>query len=76
MEDNKPNVEAVKKLSTMLEFIHDVGLMRFHQKAFFKTHERTHLQSSKELEKKVDQALSTLWPSQADIEKQKQQKLF
>jgi hypothetical protein len=77
----EPNLlKTIRRFSLMVELIHDVALMRYNQKGFFREREneklkREFLTKSKEYEKKVDALLDLLWPGAAD-NLPKQTKLF
>lgn len=67
-------IEGMKRLSKIMEFIHDGALMRFNQKAFFKEKDpikkRDYLIASRHYEKKFDEHLESLWPGRPTTQKQ------
>lgn len=63
-----PGLSAqIKRLSSLGELIHDVAMMRYFQKKFFREHDdpkakREYMDQARVYEKKVDNHIDLLWP--------------
>lgn len=66
---------TIRRMSNLIELIHDTAQMRYYQKAFFKERDnpklkQEYLQKSKEYERRVDGLLAALQPKTSSQSKQ------